>query len=306
MAQGLGPALLLAAGALANLEHIQMTCHALREEDCETEACVRAVRWAHQPRLGHGCKHMFFDVGANVGLHGRFLYEPGRFRRKKHGILRATPYHVIFKEIWPGWPGDNSEACVVAIEPNPAHRAWLTKQAVAYQKKGWRYVAVFAAAGAAKTRDATLTFYRQDRGANNDWGFSVKNTYGGNDTVKYEVPFVGLAGFLHHHVGHRASRGDQRVLMKMDIEGSEYVVIPQLLRTGASRLIDMMTLEVHPAFCPISFPAAGTVPAKTIEPEECAKMGTSFAGELALNGTKVVYLDDESWGTLDPRIVPLP
>ena len=25
--------------------------------------------------------------------------------------------------------------------------------------------------------------YRQDRGANNDWGFSVKNTYGGNDTV---------------------------------------------------------------------------------------------------------------------------
>ena len=149
MAQGLGPALLLAAGALANLEHIQTTCHALREEDCETEACVRAVRWAHQPRLGHGCKHMFFDVGANVGLHGRFLYEPGRFRRKKHGILRATPYHVIFKEIWPGWPGDNSEACVVAIEPNPAHRAWLTKQAVAYQKKGWRYVAVFAAAGAA-------------------------------------------------------------------------------------------------------------------------------------------------------------
>ena len=34
---------------------------------------------------------------------------------------------------------------------------------------------------------------------------------------RFEVPFVDLAGFVHHHVGRRAA--DQRVLMKMDIEG---------------------------------------------------------------------------------------
>ena len=36
---------------------------------------------------------------------------------------------------------------------------------------------------------------------------------------RVEVPFVDLAGFVHHHVGRRAP--DQRVLMKMDIEGVE-------------------------------------------------------------------------------------
>ena len=76
---------------------------------------------------------------------------------------------------------------------------------------------VFAAVGAGAS-DAKLTFVRPDGGSHNDWGFSVE--WGGashESGERFEVPFVDLAGFVHHHVGRRAA--DQRVLMKMDIEG---------------------------------------------------------------------------------------
>ena len=46
------------------------------------------VRWAKQERLGDGCKHIFFDVGANIGLHGRFLYEPELFDYRYNRVFR--------------------------------------------------------------------------------------------------------------------------------------------------------------------------------------------------------------------------
>ena len=183
------------------------------------------MRWARQPRLGDGCAHVFLDVGANVGLHGRFLYEPELYPENR--------YHDVFPEVFgANWRTDKESMCVVAFEPNPRHRAWLTRQAVAYQRRGWRYVAVFAAVGAGAS-DATLTFVRPEKGSsNNDWGFSVE--WGGashESGERVEVPFVDLAGFVHHHVGRRAP--DQRVLMKMDIEGISCVEIQILRRVRA-------------------------------------------------------------------------
>uniref|UniRef100_A0A7S3ZVS2 Uncharacterized protein n=1 Tax=Pelagomonas calceolata TaxID=35677 RepID=A0A7S3ZVS2_9STRA len=58
------------------------------------------------------------------------------------------------------WRTDKESMCVVAFEPNPRHRAWLTRQAVAYQRRGWRYVAVFAAVGAGAS-DATSAAARR-------------------------------------------------------------------------------------------------------------------------------------------------
>ena len=57
-----------------DLDRYPSTRDALKESDCGSPACRRAARWARQPRLGDGCAHVFLDVGANVGLHGRFLY----------------------------------------------------------------------------------------------------------------------------------------------------------------------------------------------------------------------------------------
>lgn len=51
---------------------------------------------------------------------------------------------------------------------------------------------------------------------------------------------VDLADFLK-----RRAAADDFVLIKMDIEGAEYVVVPHLIATGAACLIDEVYLECH-------------------------------------------------------------
>lgn len=34
---------------------------------------------SEQPKLGDGCYHIFLDVGANIGVHTRFLFEPMKY-----------------------------------------------------------------------------------------------------------------------------------------------------------------------------------------------------------------------------------
>ena len=163
----------------------------------------------------------------------------------------------------------------------------------------WRYVAVFAAVGAGAS-DAKLTFVRPEKGSNNnDWGFSVE--WGGashESGERVEVPFVDLAGFVHHHVGRRAA--DQRVLMKMDIEGVEYLVLPSLLKTGASRSLDVLTLEKHRAkkVCPLHFLDV------VVSHAQCKAMGRAWKSQFEGRGTRLLYLDDESYASDEAKPLP--
>ena len=54
------------------------------------------------------------------------------------------------------------------------------------------------------------------------------------------VPSVDLAGFLirRFHV-------DDFVVLKLDVEGAEYAIIPHLIASGAVNLIDEMFFEGH-------------------------------------------------------------
>jgi len=102
-------------------------------------------------KLGDGCYHVFLDVGANIGVHGRFLFEPKKYPD-------ATVASAIFNEQF-GEQRDNRDYCVFAVEPNPSHKPRLEQIAAAYQKMGWRYHVVSAGADAV---DGNLTFYRMN------------------------------------------------------------------------------------------------------------------------------------------------
>ena len=39
-----------------------------------------------QPKLGDGCYHVFLDVGSNIGVHARFLYEPDLFPESRSSV----------------------------------------------------------------------------------------------------------------------------------------------------------------------------------------------------------------------------
>ena len=60
-------------------------------------------------KLGDGCYHIFLDVGANIGVHGRFLYEPELYPK-------AVTARSIFDAEF-GKDRDNRDFCVFAFEP---------------------------------------------------------------------------------------------------------------------------------------------------------------------------------------------
>ena len=98
-----------------------------------------------------GCHHVFLDVGANIGIHSRFLFEPDKFPRSS------------FKEVFDRYFGTDRDAattCAVAFEPNTMHRAHHAKQRAVYARKGWRYVHIEAAVGA---KAGEMTFYANTR-----------------------------------------------------------------------------------------------------------------------------------------------
>jgi len=283
-----------------------------------------------------GCKYVFLDVGSNIGVHARFLYEPYLYPDNRYKEVLKSTFGNSFTSITGPTNDDNDDNsydtrrdfCVLSFEPNPVHRDHHQELAVAYAKQGWRYQNFYAAVGGGGTGDATsndfLTFYKLDDGAHNDWGFSAANSYATERTVKVEVPVINLAQFINDQIGKSRRREDVRgiseknirrklsksvggqqelqrpevVAMKMDIEGSEYSVLYHLLEQRSFRYIDAMTLEFHRRFCPIE------TGSKTWSQKECIDFELAFPTIVSIEyGINASFLDDESY---HEDISPLP
>jgi len=216
--------------------------HSICPDNDRFTACESAVTWSHQSILGDGCEKLFLDVGSNISIHARFLFEPELYR----------PRH-LYDDIFDNEFGadriqNREQICVLAFEPNPAHRKRHQELATAYARQGWKYHAFYAAVrgGSWDSRGKEkLVFYRNDNHANNDWGFSIGTMHSEKaHTEKVEVETVDFSQFIFEHVANTAKR-PKRVLMKMDIEGSEYAVLPYMLANNAFSYIDAITAEFH-------------------------------------------------------------
>ena len=63
-------------------------------------------------RLGDYCYHIFLDVGANVGVHGRFLLEPHKYPNTKRSVDLFQKEYAL---------KDNQNVCVFEFEANSRH-----------------------------------------------------------------------------------------------------------------------------------------------------------------------------------------
>ena len=65
-----------------------------------------------------GCYHVYLDVGSNIGIQVRKLFEPHLYPKAKvHKIFDHFFGQAEFREI--------SDICVVGFEPNPNHTTYL-------------------------------------------------------------------------------------------------------------------------------------------------------------------------------------
>jgi len=126
------------------------------------------------------------------------------------------------------------------FEPQPRFARKLASLAEAWS--GTFYAAAVA------TTDGNMSFYAPPRGASKSATISASLLSASHPEVPKErvtVPTIDLAALMRQKL-----QPDDRVLMKIDVEGYEYQLFPHLLATGALCLVDYLHIEWHPNALP--------------------------------------------------------
>jgi len=228
----------------------------------------------------HGCPSIFLDVGANIGMHARFLFEPH--------LYPNSSYISIFDRYF-GSTRDG--VCAVEIEPNPAQNPRLQALAASYATRNWR---VFNAAVGASSERGTLPFYVNadavGGATHEEWSASFVPQ--GNSSERVDVPTIDFARFVN------LLPKDATVVLKMDIEGGEFSVLPQMIARGAlCNRVDSITVEFHPHLAPFDFANSTLSLATRREAESVAATLKSLVRDSAAScrTRKLSDLDDESY-----------
>lgn len=256
-----------------------------------------------------GCHHVFLDLGANVGVHTRILFEQTRYPKAR--------YNSIFDE----WFGtDRHIVCAFAFEPNKQHAARHYALERAYASRGWVY-RMFPYAVAAT--NGTINMYpnaRRERSftgkPSKGVGFSMvdressrqgtDSKYNFNETQEVlTLPTIDVAEFIDRHVIDRRlplkadTDKPPAVVIKMDVEGAEFDVLNAMIDRGVlCRGVSMLTLEWHTTlkFLPIPTKSFGVL--QTPRQAEDARARTQQRMDVRDRTNcsfQYTMLDDESY-----------
>lgn len=201
-----------------------------------------AAKEARQPREANpldGCRHLWLDVGMNIGVQTRKVYEPGLYPDAP-----ALPHLAKFFD---GLP--KSDICSFGFEPNPDHKRRLDTLEARYRAVGIR-IKVFR--GAASDKDGETSFYLDRDDPGREWGARIDPMSFQKDKVT--VPSIDFASWFARFALTRQIppssdplRDTKPVIaMKLDIEGHDAHVLNPMLRLGLLCKIDLLLLEgVH-------------------------------------------------------------
>jgi len=166
-----------------------------------------AIRAEQQPSYGHpswlhSCTHIYLDVGSNIGVQVRKLFEPAKYPN-------ATRLLAEFTKVFGEPAGRPEKVCALGIEPNPHHQPRLQALGEAYSARGFRTHFYPYAAWA---EEGNMTFVVTGlKTANEQW---ASHLFKSREVV--QVRTIDLNSFIES-----LPKGSVK-LMKLDIEGAEY------------------------------------------------------------------------------------
>ena len=122
-----------------------------------------------------------------------------------------------------------------------------------------------------------------------------------------DVPVIDLAEFIRNHITPRkypqqGGNSTGKVVVKMDIEGEEFAVLPALLSTGVLCTLDVIYTEFHDLMYPEAFKSLST-PERPIQYPHILQM---IVDASTICKTRIERLDDESYGRDTILKNPLP
>ena len=253
-----------------------------------------------------GCYHIYLDVGSNIGNQIRKLFEPEKYPNAPLLAKFDQYFGAIENRRFSSLKGD-SMVCVVGFEPNPVHALYLKELEKAYLRCGWN-INVMTATGVSN-RNGIAKFYQvKPVGLNLGGGILPPNlsnikmkNQGTEIRNENRVTLIRLADFLEHTVSKRKipmydTKDPPKVVMKMDIEGSEIDVIPDVVLNGGLSLIDLLMVEWHPRYERMSSRREAHDKIKHM-----LKLLTTYGERLNKDGGKSSFryleLDDETYMT---------
>ena len=221
-----------------------------------------------------GCTHFFLDVGTNIGVSIRKLFEPHRYP--------GAPFLAIFDQVFPQNRNKLESLCAIGIEMNPAHTSRLSALMQHYSAVCGYKVHIFTETAAA-AHDGDIEFYTllpDQKEDDLELGASIYQWMGSAAAQPIRVRAMDLSKFVLNQIVPHAST----ILMKLDIEGSEATVVPHLLATGALCAMDRVLVEVHP---------------RMMRPDQYALLNSTMhlLPQLSASGCKahVTHFDDEKY-----------
>ena len=204
--------------------------------------------------LADGCYHIYMDLGTNIGIQLRKLYEPDRYPgnlieprfSKYFGTISST--NATQLSIEKQQVDSRRNVCAFGWEPNPRHTAYLSNFTRVYQAAGYRVlVATETAVG---TKNGTVAFETDNDNTNLEWGGNVKPIDGRkNSTVLVTAQLIDFSEWMHRNVLNRriptapAGSPPPAIVMKVDIEGDDPALLGHLLRSGALCSINYVYVE---------------------------------------------------------------
>lgn len=185
----------------------------------ESRKCIEDKLEAQISQSGHNDttpihsrpRRVYIDLGVNIGA--------------ANSVQEF--YNAIGAEQFTNW-------VVHGFEPNPLFKQNLDSHSL---KLGYNYHFAAAAPSA-----GNLTFYYNKKGGNPQSGSLRQEGRSAVAPDEIVVPAIDFAEFLKSNFRH-----EDFVVVKMDIEGSEYELARQLLISGAFCLIDWFCFESHGA-----------------------------------------------------------
>uniref|UniRef100_A0A383WDS8 Uncharacterized protein n=1 Tax=Tetradesmus obliquus TaxID=3088 RepID=A0A383WDS8_TETOB len=240
------------------------------------------------PSIWKDCSQgIYLDIGTNVGVQLRKLYDPQQFP----GAAVLPIFDRVFGN-------QRSGVCAIGVEANPHHTQYLQTLNSYFKQRG--YQALILTEVAASVHSGTASFFL-DADSPVEWGASLTHgKWQKNSKVKAKVrvqllDLLAIMTEVVRPILHQEFAAT--AVMKLDVEGEEYALFPGLLLSGGLCDLNVLFLEPHRE----EFRGEGGVKMQISEMEEV------FAKMRKANPhctVKVTDLDDESY--LDGKAILLP
>jgi len=248
-----------------------------------------------------GCRHVYLDMGTNSGVQIRKLYQPQLFPN-------ASVLPIFDKFFGPIGKRDLKTVCAVGFEPNILHNKALHQLEKHYQDCGWRvYINLGTGVGKEEKMNVPYAHKKVWQGGE---GWAMSDQLGvmgrfsddGNYTKDItegtlsNVRQIRIADFIKRVVATRRFDSSSQdptqhppsVVMKLDVEGRELDVVPDLVMSGALQHID----HLHVDWTRDDWTNIPLVNDLSRAMETLSTLGKDRG---LVRTTEIVYLEDESY-----------